>query len=287
MPDINLKDFFGLREIDVLGLLYDYKKIISTGIQRVFLKNLLKTFIKYNLKFDALDSSFDYRKENKTYLISKKREYLKGVKKAYELKRFDIVGDYLGYPKCCVDFYHKQKKDSGYLVFRNFIKNIYNNSDKISWKLNNILNFEGRLNPNKQIYTKEFISFINKIGFISLISHSPCSYDCKKSLKIADLNLKYSFLHHCYLDELTILRKPILYIDDFHFIIFEGYSEESSIRYNKLLLCLGMERFKNHLLKGNQIKIDKESVFILMDERIIVDIKYKKQILILPFDKSL
>lgn len=287
----NINDFWGLREVDVFGLMYDYKKIISTGIQESHLKNLKKTFAKYSLKFTILDPQFDFCRQSLTYLISKKTIYLEKAKKAYEQNRFDIVGYYLGYPRCCIDFYYRQRDDSGGFIFKNFIKNIYANSDRLFWKLNNILNFDGRLKitRDKNYFNYEFMSFIKRVGFISLISHNPCSYDCRKSLKIAELNYKYSLLHHNYNYRLnfTILKKPILYINDFHFVIFEGYSKENYIQYNKVLLCLDQSKLKNSLFKGDQIKVHRNFVTILCGKKVIDKIRHKNQVLILPFDKAI
>mgnify|MGYP001594173412 CR=1 FL=1 len=283
MPDISQNDFLGLREIDLFGLLYDYKKIISTGISEPFLKNLKNTFGRYGLKYDVLDESFDYQGRGKIYLIAKKKRYLERTKKAYKSRQFDLVGKYLGYPECCVRFYYKKflKAPSS---SDNLLRNIYHNSNNFSWRLNNILNFEGRIKGRNT--PKEFTSFVQKTSSISLISHSPCSYNCKESLKIANLNQRYLFFHNrAHLNDYAILKKPILYLDDFHFIIFEGNSGEDFIRYRKLLVYLGLEQSKDYFLKGDSLKIDNNSALIFKDEREVAKKSYDKKILILPFDR--
>ncbi len=286
MPDIKINDFRGLKEIDVLGLMYDYKKIVSTSIPESFVRNLKNTFVKYGLKYDTVDESFDFRGQSKTYLISKETKYLKAAKRAYKLGRLDLVGRYLGYPECCVKFYYEKLKFS---LSNSLLRDIYYNSNSFSWRLNNLLNFEGRTGGIKDLNLfREFTSFFKKTQAISLISHSPCSYDCRQSLKIAYLNHQYLLPYHRLpLSGYLILKNPVFYIDDFHFAIFEGYSGKNSIEYSKLLTRLGVRQFKDYLLRGDRIKIDNNSATVFRGNRILGKISSHKKILILPFDKSI
>lgn len=284
MRNINLNDFLGLRTIDVFGLMYDYKRIISISIKEAHLKSLKNTFIKYGLKYDILDESFDYKGKDTTYLLSKKAKYLKDSKKAYQLKRFDLIGRYLGYPECCVKFYDENFLTGDHCP-DDFLRAIYYNSNDFFWLLNNILNFDGRIKGVN--LPRNFMPFIEKNGFVSLISHSPCSYNCKQSLKIALLNLKY-FLLYCrpVINDLHILKKSILYINDFHFVILDGHSRRNSIKYNRVLVCLGLDRLKSFLLNGDKIEIDNKSLVVLKGKKIIDQANYNKKILLFPFDKS-
>jgi len=279
MKLFNIDDFFGLRTIDVFGLMYGYKKIISSYITETFLQKLTDAFSRHGLKYVVLDKSYDYKHSSLTYLISKKTKYLLDAKSAYKSGQFDVIGKYLGYPSCCVDFYCKNFIKNDYASV-DYIAKIYHNSSRFYWKLNNILNFDGRI--------KKCIGYSKELApFISLISHCPCSYNCKKSLKIANINYKYYLLYKSLgLKYYSILKMPVLYIDDFHFVIFYGASDNNSIQYRTMLYCLGERKIIPYLLNADRLTIYNNSVIIYKGTKMIKNFDYGKQILVLPFDRN-
>ena len=103
------------------------------------------------------------------------------VDKALLENNLDTVSEYLGYPKCCVDFFIREAKINDLIDPINLI-----DAKDFNYK-NNIL--------------------LSSIG-LNLISHIPCSYNCQESIKIAEERLSmYRTNFDTSDDDLENLRK--------------------------------------------------------------------------------
>ena len=285
MAEINYRDFWGLIPFDVVGLIHGYKDLISTGIAEEHSRSLEKIFTKHNLRYAKIGKDFDYKNKNVTYLIAKDPGVLKLAQKAYREHDFKLIGKYLGYPKCCVDFYFKNFILAG-TNEKFLLKKTYNNSQKLFWQLNNILNFDGRI----KIQFKEITDFIRRVGFISWISHNPCSYDCAPSLEIAQKNIKYV---QCGFDsgrahetEKDYLISPILYFNDFKFVVFKGVSGKGFIKFKDIRASLGIGELEAVLKQGDKLVISDNIIKVLKNNKVISETRLRDKPMIFSFDKD-
>ena len=105
-----------------------------------------------------------------------------------EGSKWQLLGDLLGYPKCCVENYLKyanqnQQYNSSLITYQ-----AYKATQKCSLFANNLLNFSTRVGD------EEFNDFLHYQPFnknlpipywsFQFISHIPCRYDCPESIKI-------------------------------------------------------------------------------------------------------
>ncbi|MBU2573285.1 MAG: hypothetical protein KKH28_04330 [Elusimicrobia bacterium] len=279
--DLELRDFQGMRTIDIVGLLYGYKKIISTGIEESRAGSIKKAFKKYGLLFDVLDEGYDYRKQNCTYIISKESAYVKSALSAYHARRYDIIGFLLGYPECCVRHHY------GLISVRDtaddFVRRCHANSANFFWSINNIVDFDGRLSGRKAAGLD-----LSVVPYRSLISHNPCSYDCKHSLKIAKMNrliLQKHVLHPGPESDYSILAKPVLYADDFNLAILNGASGPAGVEYIGAAYILGFDGLQEKISAGDRIVVRGNGFSVLRNEKNILKKNLPEKPLILPFDR--
>lgn len=88
--NLELSDFGGMKSVDIIGLLYGYKKIISTGLEAGRMKTLKEAFEKYSLCYEILDQSHDYKNQNLSYLILESQAHIKAATAAYRARRYDL-----------------------------------------------------------------------------------------------------------------------------------------------------------------------------------------------------
>jgi len=277
----DLKDFYGIKVPDTLGLMHGNKKIISMGIEPTHLPALKKTFSKYGLKFTALDSVHDYKGRRNTYIISKKTEYLAAANEAYGKNRFDLVGLLLGYPSCCVEKHLS-------LVAReapdDFVRRCAGAAKRFFWPINNILDFDGRM-----VGAKAAAASFAGHRQISLISHNPCSFACERSLKIAVTNLLHLRRHGSdpgREGEYSLLMKPVLYLDDFHFAILDGKAAGRSVSYGGLALSFGLKELREKLLEGDKVSVSGAELSVFKKGRRSYKAVLPAPPLLLPFDRE-
>jgi len=280
--DLDLRDFCGMKSIDVVGLLYGYKKIISTGMAAGQAEGLKKVFRKYGLLCEALDAGLDYRKQNFTYVIAKKAAHIKEALAAYRANRFDLVGRLLGYPECCVRHHYGlvKVKDSA----DDFVRRCHANSADFFWQINNVLDFDGRLCGRKAAGLD-----FSGVRHASLISHNPCSYDCKPSLKLAELNranLGKNILRPGAESDYSILAKPVLYADDYNLAILDGTSGPGGVNYSGAAYILGFDGAREKIAAGDRIAVSGRVFSVLRGGKSIFKRTLAKKPLILPFDRS-
>ena len=277
--EIELNDFCGLKSIDVVGLLYGKKKIISTSFAPERRRELEAAFVKYDLKWGVVDG-FDHRGQSGTCIIAQKKKHLQAALEAYSLGRFDIVGALLGYPECCVKA-HYAKISRRDCACDDFVRRCAVRSRSFLWPVNNVLDFDGRL------LGKKAASFNISCPFVSLISHNPCSYGCKESLKIAIFNqarLAELSAGRRFDDPSATLAMPVLYVDDFNLTVLDGKSCTSSANYRGVVFMLGLEAVREKLNAGDNLEISGRSLTIYKQGKKIGSWHFNAVPLILPFD---
>lgn len=183
----------------------------------------------------------------KHILIGTDIQKMKKAERLYNDNKLIEWGKYLDYPDCCVKGYKEWQR----IKVTNYISLIIYTLQKsytsqIPFYLNNTTNFYSRLAFNK--LRKKMIKYqhINRIYIEkgidseSFIIWHPCSYNCRESIKRAKKLSKFikRFLPDIYHIRKTILSKPVLFKDDFKFVMLDGKVEErkgaSIVRYSRI-----------------------------------------------------
>ncbi|HNW43447.1 MAG TPA: DUF483 domain-containing protein [Elusimicrobiales bacterium] len=279
--ELKLEHFCGLKSIDIIGLLYGKKKVISIRLEAGRREFLEGAFKKYGLVWETTDRGYDYRNRFITHIISKKSAHIKSTLAAYAAGRYDTVGELLGYPACCVKAYNTML-NSDQDDCDTFVRECRNKSEKFFWPLNNVLDFDGRL------IGKKAASLDISCPYISLISHNPCAYDCAESLKIARFNQARLAEHtpsHCREDFRAKLARPVLYVDDFNLAILDGTSRPDGADYATPLYILGFGGIRSQLKAGDGVTLRGSSLEISKQGKILCRRSFPKGPLILPFDR--
>ena len=181
--------------------------------------------------------------------ISKDETRVKFLKFLENKNDDGAVGRLLGYPKCCVDFFMKNKEKQQKLQ-----------NDYILPALNNS---EGFKFPFYNNYAARYFD-------VTLLSHFPHSFHCEESIKIAKSNLqcikKYS-------EDLAnkfeiALKSPLLYTENNGIFVFNDYklnnnilefNEVKSTVNNELLNLLNKSK-KIEIIDKNKIKINDKTI---------------------------
>lgn len=277
---LNLPDFAGMRAKDVVGLWYGYKKIISVGLAGTAAKRLEKVFRRYGLRFVVLGENFDYRRSSGTYIIARSDKAVEQALAAYGVQRYDQVGSLLGYPRCCV------RKHFGIITgkgpMNDFVRRSAAASGKFLWQLNNVLDFDGRLNGAAAAGLD-----LARLPHASLISHNPCSYDCAPSLKIAEINralLRRETGEAAAEGGPEELALPVLYCDDFNFAVLNGTSAPGRAAYRGVSCSLGLKGLLKEISAGDLAEVSGKTLKISLKGRVILRKVLAEKPLILPFD---
>lgn len=279
MKELNLADFSGMRAKDVVGLWYGYKKVISVGLAGAAAKRLGKVFLKYGLRFEVLGDNFDYRRRSGTYVLSKEARCVRQALAAYSAQRYDLIGALLGYPKCCV------RRHVGIITgkgpMNDFVRRSAAASKGFLWQLNNVLDFDGRLNGPGAAGLD-----LSGLPHASLISHNPCRYDCAPSLKIAELNRALLRRETGEADAEggpALLALPVLYADDFNFAVLRGTAAGGRAAYRGAACVLGLGDLKEKIEAGDLAEVSGKTLKISLKGRVILEKTLPSRPLILPF----
>jgi len=122
---------------------------------------------------------------------------------------------------------------------------------KLFFYANNIFKLETRLGSEKsRKIISENPNFLVNVPPFYLISHIPCSFNCKKTIMIGKEILKVleretpNFAKKL----LNTMKKTFLFFDDFNWIIFDGEVNNNELKYNRVLP-------NNSLFPGEYIKM--------------------------------
>ena len=162
----------------------------------------------------------------------------------------------LGYPKCCVDYFHK---------YNNWLKYSY-----LYEALKNTKSFNFLCNP-----------FL-KDSTYSYIYHMPCSYGCSKTIKLAKIvraAIKEEDPRFVKVID-RYLQLPILVFYETKIYAFEGKVKNGRLYYKKVYYT-GIDPenniYEGNLQKGNCVFIDRNDVVILKNGKLLERIKAKKK----------
>ncbi|MBR9681071.1 MAG: DUF483 domain-containing protein [Candidatus Altiarchaeota archaeon] len=189
MNELVTRSFFP----DLFGLYYDFKPasvFLLDGKTNVWITDFKRQCEAVGLFFEI--SHPNKHDESTIAFVSKSKKLLSELSQYY-LNDMVKTGKLLGYPDCCIDFWKA-------LSTGNFEKDILN---KLKTSIQNTKNFSSYLN---------IFSMGNRI-----ISHNPCSFDCKNSLYVAKqlINILKKVDSNKFFEVKTDLNKNLL-VKDYH-----------------------------------------------------------------------
>lgn len=192
-------------------------------------------------------------------------------------------GKVLGYPDCCIEKFEEMQNEKKEV---NRIKYIYENSEEFFFENNNLFSFPTRINYEINEEQREVFYKIDLLNYF-LIFHIPCSYDCKKSRNFGKKVLKILKEREGEFGKRVekILRRPILFFDDFNWIVFKGKAKNGQeVVYESLSepkSLYPVEDFK----KGNRLRFSGNEIKILKNEKLKKKINTEKKPILLTFNK--
>lgn len=203
------------------------------------------------------------------------------AKKAYEAEIIgdrELLGELLGYPKCCVKSFvdnFSKNKDFTILTYKN-------THNKPSFFCNNIFVFDSKLGPGntKEVFSKNNL-FFKKTKDLFLINHVPCSFNCKKSIKIGKktLSLLKKERPKFATKIINAIKKSFLYFDYFNWVVFDGTLKDDKLFYKQVLPYQSFMKSKeiNKIKSGNKIKVTKKKVCVFKNNQLIHEIIKKNE----------
>jgi len=186
--------------------------------------------------------------------ISKDRNKAKFLKILENKNDDEAVGELLGYPNCCVDFFIKNKEKQEKLQ-----------NDYILPALANSNNFKF------PFYNNHAIRYFD----VTLLSHFPHNFECKESMKIAKNNLECIKTHSTELANKfeNMLKSPVLYTENNGVFIFKNHKlNENFLKFDEVLSTTNNELL-NELNQNKKIEIiDKNKIKI--NDRILDEVGF-------------
>ncbi|NIO20595.1 MAG: DUF483 domain-containing protein [Candidatus Aenigmarchaeota archaeon] len=187
-------------------------------------------------------------------------------------------GKLLGYPKCCVENFIENIKEGSSLKGNPdfMIRSYKKTKTKPSFYCNSLFLFDSKLsNVELKIYLKN-LSIFSKTEHLFLIKHIPCSFDCKKSIKIGRVTLKLLKEHEPSLAKeiVNAVKRQVLYFDYFRWIVCEGKINGNEMSYKKVFPYKSLldGKFMKKLKQGNRIEIKKDKTVIMSDNKKIFEL---------------
>lgn len=190
----------------------------------------------------------------------------------------ELEGRLLGYPDCCIKHHTKYVDRKIIHDLDLSIYECYKNSGKCSPYINNFLSISTRIRTKNDEISRDKFELLNKdnklpvYGFF-FISHMPCRFDCKESIKIGKeidglLKKYYPSFEKIVFDTLS---KPILYFSVFNQVIFDGYIKGEVLYYKKIIppyFPVPTKLLKS-INKGNKIWVNKKKIAVMKDNKTI------------------
>jgi len=220
-------------------------------------------------------------------IISRNRSLAEKTMKCFcKGGNYNLMGQFLDYPKCCINkylyfSYHNQEYEFPLVTYKTC-----QNTKRYSFLTNNLFNFTSKIKTEKDFKKQAQYFTLNKdfpipLFYLQFISHIPCSYDCKESIKIGK---KIDSLLKKYAPETEklvkyTLSKPVLFFDLFKLIVFDGYFKNNVLHYSKIIppFFLVDNSLMKKIKKGNKIIVDKEEIKIFKDNLKIFFYKKKNK----------
>lgn len=278
------------------------KDILYFQLSSIEEKDTIENFCKeFGLKLIFMKEGKNFKnKKVYDFLIGKNINKMIEAKKLFLNNKVLEWGEYLGYPRCCVEKFKEWNKLSQsskrYITLIEFIVNSTNQSknllnNPIKFYMNNITNFYSRklcaiksLTKNANKYQNINRNIICKgIDLEGFIIWHPCSYFCKESYKkakkIADFMKEY--IPEIYYIRKIIHSKPVVFKNDFEFVLLDGKAvkENNGIVIN----YKGIYPFPKTLISKKDLNLIKKfnQIVIKNDNRIYP--KELSKFIVLPF----
>ena len=281
-------NYGGIQIQELLAVKHGIKPVLRTVIKPENIESLKKICVNEGLSYmiksfnQLYVSKFDspinviYISKSKGLLRKAHLSEKLGVGKLVGSRK--LLGELLGYPSCCVEFFLEALKNRGSPYP---IKTYLKTKGKPSFLANNIFKMESRLWSEELEVFQRNPDFANRISNLFLISHIPCSYTCKESVKIGReiLSLLKGEEPELAKEIVSTLKKPLLFFDDFNWMIFDGKVNGNAINYTSILspLSLMPENIVDKFGEGDKVKVEKEVVEIFKEGKIIHRIKKKRE----------
>jgi hypothetical protein len=273
--------YFSFQEI--LAVKEGLKPVARTMVKKEQFEQVNST---YNIKnivssFNKLGISVFIKNKNADDIvinISKSKELAKCAFELEQKNDFRKIGKLLGFPDCCIDFFvenHKylfEKK----IPFPN--QTFINTRGKPIFYTNNILNFESRLDTEGEGKLSKNFHFFSKLlsEYLYLVSHVPCSYNCRKTVKLGRGVLKILKKNNpAYANKIvTTIKKPLIFFDDFNWLFFEGRARNKQLEYTGVLpnRSLVSGQMFEKIKEGNKIEVFDDKMCVLRNGEIIHEI---------------
>lgn len=275
-------NYGGIQIQELLAVKHGIKPLLRTVIQPENIKSvkmicrekglfsMIKSFSQ--LYGASLDSPINI------IYISRSKDLLRKAYLSEKSENRRLLGELLGYPSCCVEFFLETLENR---KFPHPVKTYLKTGGKPSFLVNNIFKMESRLGSKELEIFQRNPDLSTRISRLFFISHIPCSYTCKKSIKIGRKMLTLLKRKEPKLEKEIVftLKKPLLFFDDLDWVIFEGKVNGNIVKYTSILppLSLMQENLLNKFRDGDKVKVGKEVVEIFKDDEIIHRIKKKHE----------
>jgi hypothetical protein len=217
---INQLHAHGIFKQDIMGVMNNLRPCMRFGMPKTDF-NTEKTLSKLGLKMISI---FNSELNNNICFAGKDLKYLKKAAGS-ELGTGRELGQFLGYPPCCIDAWEKYTINNPKNIAMPILSAL-NTKSKYSYELNYLYTLTSRGKKivrvieelNKKLPEHNPFQYNEKY----LIPHMACSYDCRRSKLYAD-KLKKLLLRELpdYLNDLVYhLKRPTLFIYEYDFLIF-------------------------------------------------------------------
>lgn len=245
------------------GIRKEHAEIIRQELKKEKMRVLVKTLDIPRL----VDKNQFFHEKHIMLYISKSMELARQAYKAEKEGDQISFGRLLGYPECCVDFYQHKIPNPVDDEFSFVLNTLSNTNGKPSFYTNNIFNFQTRAPTKHRLdIFNNFSSLLGERTKHFLVSHIPCSYRCKESIRIGReiLKLIKNEDQQFARDIVSDIRKTFLVMDDFNFISFDGKVDGNSICYRTaepLLTLYPSDKF----IQGNKVIVGSNEIKIFND----------------------
>ncbi len=256
------------RSLEILYLLNNIKKTVRLDANEIEFKKIKEFCNKENLSLEISDfkviKTADKKKGNYSNIVKRvplnysleglfhiyisKNKNLSKFLKLLENKNDDkAIGEILGYPKCCIDFFVKNKEKQQ-KVQNDYILPALNNSDGFKFPF----------------YTNYVVRYFD----ITLLSHFPHNFHCEESIKIAKNNFeiikKYSMeTANKFKDT---LKSAVLYTENNGIFMLRDYNiNNNEIKFNEIISTINNE-LCNKLNQNKKIAIISKNKIIINNE---------------------
>lgn len=266
---------------EVLATQTGIKPVTRKGVNNKFDPDRLRTLLDdFELEIELREMNSKGPADSGNYLyISKDREMIDKAFRAEKNDRMLDLGELLGYPECCIKNYVERLKD--YDSGGERIRKISESSSEFFWENNIIYTFDTRIIQDiGQRKMDELIKLNDKSLYLNV--HLPCSFDCENSRKNARKLLdKLEEEEKEFAARIPRkLSNPVVFIDNFSWITFQGEVSNSEILYSEvsedsMISCDELER-------GDRVKVG-ENIEVFRGEKKIETIETDHKPLILPF----